>query len=78
MPPIAFYGAGFTVAQLGKGQYIEVRCGFRFCRHAGIVTPGTWPKRIPLTTRLCNLPALLRCTKCGHKSPNTRVIVLRR
>lgn len=78
MPPIEFYGRFATVAHLGKGQYLEIRCGFRFCRHAGVLTPGTWPKRVPITTRLCDLPALMRCTKCGRKSEKTRVVVVRR
>lgn len=78
MPPLEFYGRLATIAHLGKMQYLEVRCGFRFCRHVGSVTPGSWPQRIPITTKLCDLPILLRCTKCGRKSPNSRVIVLRR
>jgi hypothetical protein len=78
MPPIEFYGRCATIANLGKGLYLEVRCGFRFCRHVGEVTPGNWPQRIPITTKLCDLPALLRCTKCGRKSTATSVIVLRR
>jgi hypothetical protein len=40
MPPIEFYCRHATVANLRKGQFIEVRCGFRFCRHVGAVTPG--------------------------------------
>lgn len=73
MPPIEFYGSRATVAHLGKMQYLKVRCGFRFCRHIGAAVPGTWPQRIPITTKLCDLPGLLRCSKCGRKSRDTRV-----
>jgi hypothetical protein len=78
MPPIEFYGRFATVANLGQGKYLAVRCGNRFCRHAGTVMPGTWPQRVPVTTRLCELPSLLRCTKCGKRSPSTKVTVLQR
>jgi hypothetical protein len=78
MPPIFFYGRHATVASLGKGQYLAVRCGIRHCRHTGSVTPGTWPPRVPINTKLCDLSKLLRCTKCGRRSPETEVTVLRR
>ena len=63
MPRIEFYGRFATVANLGQGKYLAVRCSVRFCGHAGYVMPGTWPQRVPITTKLCDLPSLLRCTK---------------
>lgn len=78
MPSIGYYGQHMTVANLRKGQYLAVRCGTRFCRHVGYVTPGTWPQRVPITTKLCDLPKLLRCTKCKRRSPRTEVDVLQR
>jgi len=78
MPPINFYGRHATVANLSKGQYLAVRCGTRWCRHLGTVTPGSWPPRVPITTKLCDLPRMMRCTKCGRRSSETEVSVLQR
>ena len=78
MPPIGFYGSHATVANLRKGEYLAVRCGMRWCRHVGYVMPGTWPQRVPITTKLCDLQRLLRCSKCGRRSEDTKISVLHR
>ena len=78
MPRIEFYGRYATIANLGQGKYLAVRCGNRFCGHSGNVMPGIWPHRVPISTKLCDLPNLLPCTKCGKRSPATKVTVLQR
>lgn len=64
-----------TLADLRKNEYLRVQCGH--CRHAGFVLPRDTP-HIPNSTRLTDLPMLLKCTRCGRKSTRTTVQVYRR
>jgi hypothetical protein len=70
-----------TLWELGRGQFLFIRCGAwvrgRPCRHTGIVTPAKLPRGFDLKTPLQDLPKFLACSKCGQRSPETRVSVWR-
>jgi hypothetical protein len=70
-----------TLWELGKGQFLFVRCGAwvrgRRCDHSGIVTPARLPRGFDRHTPLHELPKYLACSKCGQRSPETRVSVWR-
>lgn len=70
-----------TLQELGRGQFLFVRCGAwvrgRRCDHNGIVTPAKLPRGFDLKTPLRDLPKHLACSKCGQRSPETKVSVWR-
>jgi hypothetical protein len=56
MPPISYYDQLATLANLRKGQYLEVCCGIPWCRHVGYVTPGSLPSQLSpkkIRSRIC-------------------------
>jgi hypothetical protein len=73
---------GATLWDLGKGEFLFVRCGARIqgrpCDHTGVVLPSTLPSGFDVHTRLCHLARFLKCTKCGQRSVQTRIAVWHR
>jgi hypothetical protein len=71
-----------SIATLGKGEFLFIRCGAsvngRPCTHTGIVTPLTLPACVDLKTPIRDLPKLLKCSKCGRRSRETRVAIWHR
>jgi len=72
---------GTTLWDLAPGQFLFIRCGAwvrgRRCGHSGIVTPAKLPRGFDPHTRLSALPKNLACSKCGQRSPETRITVWR-
>jgi hypothetical protein len=71
-----------TLCDLGKGEFLFIRCGARIggrpCGHTGVVLPSTLPKGFNIQTRLRDLPRFLHCSKCGQRSRETRTAVWHR
>ena len=65
-------GAQATLGDLRKREYLRVKCGN--CHHAGFVLPRDTP-HIPNSTKLIDLPMLLKCIRCGRMSIGTTVHV---
>jgi hypothetical protein len=72
---------GVRLQDLGKGQFLFVRCGAwvrgRRCGHSGIVTPATLPRGFDTRTPLHDLPKRLACSRCGQRSADTQISIWR-